>query len=309
MRASTLCLIVLAGSPLGLQAAQEGQTAMANPIRKVVNMLQSMSRKVEADGAKEQELFEAYMCYCKNSGGGLSKSISDAETKVPELESSIKAGESKKKQLDEDLKQHQADRTAAKAAMADATAIRKREAGEYAKAASEGSADAAATAKATAAVEQGMGAAFVQTAGASVLKRVVQQSNYVQDADKTELVSFLSGAQGEEYAPASGEIVGILKTMHDEMTADLAEQKATEEAAIKAFDTLIAAKTKEVNALTKAIEEKMTRSGELAIEIVQMKNDLGDTAKFRAGCKPTESCKFGQHFFLESSLPGGQNFS
>merc|ERR1719253_2316490 len=50
-------------------------------------------------------------------------------------------------------------------------------------------------------------------------------------------------------------------------------------AAIKAYDELMAAKTKEVNALTKSIEEKMTRVGELAVEIVQMKNDLGDTAE------------------------------
>merc|ERR1719324_1477644 len=90
-----------------------------------------------------------------------------------------------------------------------------------------------------------------------------------------ELVSFLSGSEG--YAPASGEIVGILKTMSDEMTADIAEEKAAEEAAIAAYDELMTAKTKEVNALTKAIEEKMTRVGELAVEIVQMKNDLGDT--------------------------------
>merc|ERR1719253_1599106 len=49
-------------------------------------------------------------------------------------------------------------------------------------------------------------------------------------------------------------------------------------AAIKAYDELMAAKTKEVNSLTKAIETKMTRTGELSVEIVQMKNDLGDTA-------------------------------
>merc|ERR1719446_888561 len=94
-----------------------------------------------------------------------------------------------------------------------------------------------------------------------------------------DVVSFLSGAQGEDYAPASGEIVGILKTMHDEMTADFAEAKAAEEAAIKAFEQLVSAKTKEVDSLTKAIETKMTRVGELAVEIVQMKNDAGDTAE------------------------------
>merc|ERR1719163_1564927 len=118
-----------------------------------------------------------------------------------------------------------------------------------------------------------MGSAFLQTPAASILLKIAEKR---QEQD---LVSFLSGTQGEEYAPASGEIVGILKQMHDEMSADFAEAKATEEAAIKAYDELMAAKTKEVNALTKAIEEKMKREGELAVAIVQMKNDLGDTAE------------------------------
>jgi len=155
--------------------------------------------------------------------------------------------------------------------MAEATALRTKEAAAYEKELSADSANIAATAKATAAVEQGMSSAFLQTPSASVVLRVARERQ--QD----DLVSFLSGA--DQYAPASGEIVGILKTMHDEMSADAAEEKAAEEAAIKAYDSLMAAKTKEVNALTKAIEEKMTRVGELAVEIVQMKNDLGDTAE------------------------------
>merc|ERR1719265_1995310 len=67
--------------------------------------------------------------------------------------------------------------------------------------------------------------------------------------------------------------------MHDEMSKDIADQDAAEKAAIAAYDELMAAKTREVNALTKALEEKMTRVGELAVEIVQMKNDAGDTAE------------------------------
>merc|ERR1719356_1179896 len=116
-----------------------------------------------------------------------------------------------------------------------------------------------------------MGSAFLQTAAADVLRRLAEQKK------EEDLVSFLSGS--EDYAPASGEITGIMKQMHDEMTADFAEEKATEEAAIKAYDELMAAKTKEVDALTKAIEEKMTRVGDLGVEIAQMKNDLGDTAE------------------------------
>merc|ERR1711972_1161230 len=122
-----------------------------------------------------------------------------------------------------------------------------------------------------------MGSSFLQTPTAAILRQVAEKRR-VDD-----VVSFLSGT--EDYAPASGEITGILKTMHDEMTKDFAEEKAAEEAAIKAYDELMAAKTKEVNALTKAIEEKMTRVGELGVEIAQMKNDLGDTAEALADDK------------------------
>ena len=56
--------------------------------------------------------------YCKNSGGDLSKSIGDAGTKIPQLGADIKEAEAKNAQLKEDLKQHQVDRSAAKAAVA-----------------------------------------------------------------------------------------------------------------------------------------------------------------------------------------------
>jgi len=269
MRSIAVLLLVAATSPAW--ATTEGEALRANPIRKVVTMLQSMQKKVEAEGEKEKELFEKYMCYCKTSGGDLGKSISDAGVKIPQLEADIKEGEAKKAQLDEDIKQAQTDRSAAKAAMAEATTLRKKEADAYAKESSEDKANLAACQKATVAIEKGMGSAFLQTPAASVLLRVAEKR------EEQDLVSFLSGS--EQYAPASGEITGILKTMSDEMTADIAEEKAAEEKAIAAYDELMSSKTKEVNALTKAIEEKMTRVGELAVEIVQMKNDLGDTAE------------------------------
>merc|ERR1719389_304710 len=114
-------------------AAASSEAAQANPIRKVVTMLQTMEKKVTAEGEKEKALFEKYMCYCKNSGGDLSKSIGDADTKIPQLGSDIKEAEAKKVQMDEDIKKHQTDRSAAKAAMAEATSLRTKEAAEYAK--------------------------------------------------------------------------------------------------------------------------------------------------------------------------------
>merc|ERR1719440_916080 len=63
------------------------------------------------------------------------------------------------------------------------------------------------------------------------------------------------------------------------MTADLAEATANENSSIKAYGELMAAKEKEVNALSKAIEEKMVRVGKLQVDIVEMKEDLDDTQK------------------------------
>merc|ERR1740115_608697 len=166
---------------LALVAVNANEEAVhANPIRKVVNMLQAMQKKVEAEGEKEQALFDKYMCYCKNSGGDLSQSISAANTKVPQLGSDIKEAEAKQAQLKEDLKQHQVDRSAAKQAVADATALREKEAGEYAKEANEASANIAALNKAVTALTNGMAGGFLQTAGASRLLKVVA----AQDIDE-----------------------------------------------------------------------------------------------------------------------------
>merc|ERR1712203_448418 len=59
----------------------------------------------------------------------------------------------------------------------------------------------------------------------------------------------------------------------------MGEVNAAEEAAIKAFEGLAAAKTKEIQANTDAIEAKTVRHGEVSVAIVNQKEDLDDTKK------------------------------
>merc|ERR1719364_340670 len=144
MTSSRVLLICLLALPSTIGA----ETQTANPIRKVVTMLQNMQKKVQAEGEKEKELFDKYMCYCSNAGGDLSKSIADADTKIPQLGADIKADDAALAQLKEDLKQHQVDRSAAKEAVAEATTLRQKEAAAYAKESSELNANLAALSKA-----------------------------------------------------------------------------------------------------------------------------------------------------------------
>merc|ERR1719387_2282331 len=181
-----------------------------------------MQKKVEAEGVKEEELFEKFMCYCKNGAATLGKSIGDAETKIPQLESSIKQASEMKAQLEEDIRNHQADRAAAKAAMAKATAQREKEAAAFAKEHAEAIANIDALKKATAAIEKGMSGGFLQTSAAAFLRKLAMSEDLSAN-DRDMLTAFLSAGTGANagYAPASGEIVGILKQLTDTMEKDM----------------------------------------------------------------------------------------
>merc|ERR1712078_410308 len=63
------------------------------------------------------------------------------------------------------------------------------------------------------------------------------------------------------------------------MQGDLADATKAEESSIANFDALVAAKEAEIEAATKAVEDKLTRVGNLGVEISTMKEDLDDTQK------------------------------
>jgi hypothetical protein len=210
----------------------------ANPIRKVVTMLQSMSKKVEAEGEKETAIFEKFMCYCKTGGSDLGKSIADAKTKIPDLEAGIEGSAAKKTQLEKDLENHKADKAAANTAIAEATALREKESASFAKETSEDKAEVSSISSAVASLEGGLSGAFLQTPAAAHLRKIVSAKD-MEDSDRQAVISFLSGTQS---APATESIIGILKTMKDELAQGLTEAEATETDAKANFAELMTAK-------------------------------------------------------------------
>jgi len=270
-----LVRLLAIAAPLTLRAVE--QEHRDNPIRKVVTMLQGMQKKVEEEAKTELKLYEKFMCYCKTAGGDLDAGITESENKVKSMTAALKSAKEKKTLTEADLKEHQTSRAEAKAAMEEATAIREKEAAAFAKFKEDSDTNIAALEKAIPAVERGMKGSFLQTTAASVLRRFTMEKAVLQDETRQELLAFLSGKDSEEYAPQSGQIVGIMKQMLEEMDEALADATAAEEEAIKSYDSLIEAKTKEVDALTAQIEEEQTRIGDLGVEIAGMENDIEDT--------------------------------
>jgi len=257
------------------QAARLSTSNTVNPIRKIVGMLQEMEKKVQEEGEVEAELYKKFQCYCTNGEGALQNSITAAENKIPKVSAAIESGVSELAQTKEDLKNHKADRQTAKADMSEATSLREKEAAAYAASKAEGETNQAALNKAVAAIEKGAGGSFLQTQGAATLKHLAIDKVEMSDENRQTLLSFLSGS--DEYAPASGEITGILKQMGDEMAKDLADADANEQQAIASYEEMMAAKTKEVESLTESIEVKSVRVGEVAVANERNKQDLKDT--------------------------------
>merc|ERR1719333_625878 len=158
-----------------------------------------MQKKVAAEGEEEEKLFEKFMCYCKNGKGALESSIEQAKQTNDQLASSISEADASLKQMKADLKQAQTDRAAAKSAVAKATALREKEASAFATESGELKTNIAATKKATAAIEKGMGGAFLQTSVGSVLKQLSVTMD-ISSIDREMLTSFLTQGQGESSA-------------------------------------------------------------------------------------------------------------
>jgi len=253
------------------------QRAVANPIRKVVTLLQNMQAKVTAEGEKEDDLYKKFMCYCKTGVGELEARIEAAGTKGPQLEADIKESEAKLVQTKQALADAQKERTEAKAAIASAEAIREKAAKAFAATKAELEGYISQISSAVAALEKGMAGSFLQARSASAaLLRVVEKAESVSDDDKEVLTSFLSGKA--TYAPKSGEITGILKQMGDEFAKSLKDEEDAEATAIEEHEALVGAKKKEIDTLTASIEQKLASVGELGMSIVQMKADYESIA-------------------------------
>merc|ERR1719299_157070 len=268
-----MILVILGVTAMG--SVQAEKTEGANPIRKIVTLLQNMQKEIEAEGAKEQELFDKFMCFCSGNDGDLKKKAADATASIEELTAKLKSEEAEKVQLTQELIGHKKDREAAGADLEEATVLREKEAGEFAAEKADSETNIAAMAKAIPALEKGMGgAALLQMPGGNRLKKLVQSYPNMDSSDRRQALAFLEDSS--ESTGASDQIVGILKAMKDDMEAELKEAIADEEKAVAGYGDLKASKEKEIEMATEAIETKMGRAGELAVSVEQSKDALED---------------------------------
>jgi septal ring factor EnvC (AmiA/AmiB activator) len=263
---------------LALFAGVAASDMMANPIRKVVTLMQNMQKEIETEGAKEKELFDKFMCYCHGSSDDLTAAVDKTKAEIDEFSAKLKSETAEKSQTGIDLVAHKKDRETATADLEEATMLRSKENAAFTEAVADLETNLKGLAGAIPSLEKGMGgASFVQLPVAGQIRKLVEASPTIDELDKKNVISFLE--QSGDYVPASGQIVGILKAMEDDMKKNLDDTTAEEAKSVKGFEELKASKESEIELASEAIETKTARAGELAVSVVQTQDALDDATK------------------------------
>lgn len=255
--------------------------AKPNPIRRVVTLLQEMSQEIEAEIAKEKTLYAKFECYCKKNDGALDAKAKEAAALIKKTRSEVEGHTAQKKALTEELKKHQKDREDATKRLDAATAQRTEEKTKYDDATKEVKKTLEDIDKAVVALERGMGKSFLQTGAADYLRTILSTDSSVlariDVGSQSVLASFLQSSK--DYAPASGEIVGILKQMKESINEDLGGIVLEEEAAVKAYTQLKLSLEDLIKTSGLSIEKKSALKGQVAVKIVEGKNLISTTEK------------------------------
>jgi len=127
-----------------------------------------------------------------------------------------------------------------------------------------------------AAIEKGMGSSFLQTTDAEVLRKVVNAHENMIESQRQKVLAFLSGQQGDEYAPVSGEIVDILEQMYDTLKADVDDMVAKEIAADDALDDLQASIEAAEATLTQQAASVEAGTGRITLLKLDLKSHEND---------------------------------
>jgi len=105
--------------------------AKTSPIKRVVVLLKKMKSELDAEAAKESEMYDQMVCWCETNEKEKTKAIADAEALDGELSSEIEARAAKFGELSTEIARLKEQIADDNSALKDATAIREKQASAF----------------------------------------------------------------------------------------------------------------------------------------------------------------------------------
>jgi len=319
------------------------------PVTRVVKLLKEMSATLKKEQEEDEALYDKLACWCNNNNYEKSQAIEASEAKISELTATIEELTAKSAELESSIKELEAEVAANKKALAEATALREKQAKEFHGAETDSiqaieNLKAALTVLAkhhgsgtestvaggpvfksesdswallqskkdtpwsevhesmsafhslddfmrkngfddplpeqkvsTVLVEQPHSLRKVQNGSPAAASWSMEEAGVVRRALKS-ASAFVQAHHLGSYYPAysaqSGQIVGVLKELKEEMEGDLGESQKREQARAAAFAELRAAKEAEIESGEKMAEQKEDELATAKNNLAEAKEDL-----------------------------------
>jgi len=293
------CVLVAPASGLGMEVTVQSslgfdaEAAKDRPVAKVVRLLKDMLTQMDKDAVTDRENYDKMACWCETNDKIKTKAIADGEARVADLKDTIESLTAKSKALTIEIGELTVEIAADTDELGKATALNSKMMKEFV--AEETSmlqtilqlGNAVKSMSKKLALAQ-MPQSHIDAAAAAVKEAMLLHASVLEgvltQTDRKVVSAFIQGgkAPGGEYAPAGGQITGILKQMKETFETNLATTQKEEADRQKSYLDLKTAKEAEITAGNGQKDKKNQRLADTNESNAQAKKDFKDTSKILA---------------------------
>jgi uncharacterized protein YejL (UPF0352 family) len=255
------------------------------PVSKVIVLLKDMQKQLEKEHEQDQEIYDKLACWCKTNDREKNQQILDAESHIAMLQARIEENTAKAAQLKTEIENLQKEVAKNQQALDQATKLRREQLAEFTKEEKDllQSIQALKNAVIVLSKHHSPPAEELVTIK-NMLKHQFEKHSDLLDTvvapsqkDVLDSVFLQQAPHLQAYAPASGEIFGILKNMRDTFQENLSTSQQEEQANQKAYEGLKAAKLEEIKAGQYQVDEKTDTMAKAVEQVANDKQDMNDT--------------------------------
>jgi len=260
-------------------------------------LLKDMLKQLEKEAEEDEEIYDKMACWCETNDKEKTKSIADAEARIASLTTKIEELTAQSSRLNTEIKNLEKEVAANQEALDKATAIRQKQLAEFNGEEKDLLQSISALKSAVTVLSKHHGGSLLQVPHTQQLRLAATLQHEMQKhaallqgvltrSERKVAAAFVQAPEDyfdaeptfkQSYAPASGEIFGILNQMKETFETNLSASQKEEMANQKAYEDLKAAKEEEIAAGQAQVDTKTQELADTDEKNAQAKQDIEDT--------------------------------
>jgi len=259
--------------------------------------LKDMKAQLEKEAEEDEEIYDKLACWCETNDKEKTKAIADAEAHIEDLTAQIEELSATSARLNTEIKNLEAEVKENQDALDTATALRTKQLAEFNAEEKDALQSIKALKNAIIVLSKHHPGSLLQVTNrqtsdvATIISHEMQKHAAILEgvltrSQKRAVAAFVQAPEDyfdaeptfkQSYAPASGQIFGILKQMKETFESNLSASQKEELANQKAYEDLKAAKEEEIAAGQDQIDTKTQELATTDEKLAMSKQDLEDT--------------------------------